>query len=84
MLSRFTSAYLLQPTPDVLDAAQAKVHDRTQEPYHICSTLEPHIPDQGLRMQLAKLLQGMLDPKLDHRLTANQALTRLEEVSWSP
>lgn len=55
-------------------AMQAKVYDRSKEPQHICDILQPHVQDAELCMKLARVLQGMLDPSLAHRLTARKLL----------
>lgn len=61
-------------------AVQAEDYDRTKEPQLIYSVLQPIVQDPELCMKLAKLLQGMLDPDLNHRLRADHVMLKMQEL----
>ena len=59
---------------------QVKTYDRSQAPQHLVNRLKAFVQSASLCAVLAELLNGLLDPEIAHRLTAEQLSLQLQEV----
>ena len=65
---------------DICAAVQGSMHNRSCEPLQLYFMLHRDVADEGLRMSLARVIQGLLDPDLTFRLTASELMSKLQEL----